>query len=101
MYKVLDVREVVKPNGCTGISDSYSSSIKSNIYSISYVIVICEETESKERYRFEFYEGRESKDFMGKTRYYGYRGDFRLLVNGDLFEVEVKNNDYDRVKLLN
>ena len=101
MYKVLDVREVVKPNGCTGISDSYSSGIKLTTYSVTYVVVICEAVESKERCRFEFYEGRESKNFMGNTYYHGYKGDFRLLVKGDLFEVEVKNNDYDRVKLLN
>ena len=101
MYKVLDVREVVIPNGCTGSSDSYSNSIKLNTYSVTYVVVICEHIKSKERCRFEFYEGRESKDFMGNRSYHGYKGDFRLLVNGDLFEVKVKNNDYDRVKLLN
>lgn len=101
MYKALDVREIVKTDYCAGSSDSYSNNIKLNTYSVTYIIVICEHFKSKERCRFEFYEGRESKDFMGNRYYRGYKGDFRLLVNGDLFEVQVKNNDYDRVKLLN
>ena len=101
MYKVLDIRELVKTDYCAGSSDSYSNNIKLNTYSVAYIIVICEHVESKERCRFEFYEGRELKDFMGNRYYRGYKGDFRLLVNGDLFEVQVKNNDYDRVKLLN
>lgn len=101
MYKVLDVREVVRPNYCTGSSDSYNNNIKLNTYSVAYVIVICEHVESKERCRFEFYEGHISKNFMGENCCYGYKGDFRLLVKDDLFEVQVNNNDYDRVKLLN
>lgn len=87
MYKVLDVREVVEvSSGSVSNHPTYCGSNSMSIKNSRETVVIAE-NDNKERKRFLFYQG--YKDvFLGKMGYYGYKGDFDLLVPGDKFEVE-------------
>ena len=101
MYKVLDVREhkcAVARSCGTGSNYSSSVSVTNDIH--HEFVVICRELATKERKRFVFYDGYKTEDKFCGTHYYGYKGDFNLLVVGDLFVVEQYEKDYDRVILL-
>ncbi len=88
MYKVLDVREVIEIGpGSVSNHPSYCGSNSMSIKSTRKIVVIAEDEEYKERKRFHFYDSYEDT-FLGQTCYYGYKGDFDLLVPGDKFEVE-------------
>ena len=85
-YIALDVREIEK---IEEIDNSYGiASIKTQrIY-----VVIAGDRKSRDRVRFEFYDGYSEK-VLNKTRYYGYKGDFSTLIKGDYFEVEEPTED--------
>lgn len=98
MYKVLDVREQTIANYGTVSSGSYSGGTGHvNLEVRRKTIVIAEDAEHN-RKRFEFYEGYQERNYYGDTSYYGYRGDYDLLVPGDYFEIE-KTSTYPVVKL--
>lgn len=78
-YKVLDVRERESTYTYTEYHTSYKA-----IHTV--FTVIAEDNEGKRR-RFNMYGKYKSKDF-GEWCYYGYEGDFDLLVKGDWFEIE-------------
>ena len=101
MYKVLDVREhkYAVARSC-GTGSNYSSSVSVTNYIHHEFVVICVELETSTRKRFVFYDGHKTEDKFLGIHYYGYKGDFNLLVVGDLFEVEQYEKDYDRVILL-
>ena len=67
MYKVLDVREIMKTR--------------------HYVIVIAYDVNFKERRRFAFYKHSE-ECFGNEVRHWGYTGDYDVLVPGDMFVIE-------------
>ena len=101
MYKVLDVREhkyAVARSCGTGSNYSSSVSVTNDIH--HEFVVICVELETSTRKRFVFYDGHKTEDKFLGIHYYGYKGDFNLLVVGDLFKVEQYEKDYDRVILL-
>jgi hypothetical protein len=86
MYKALDVREVIEiSSGSVSNHPSYCGSNSMSINTKQKTIVIAE-NENKKRTRFQFYDGYEDR-FLGQLCYYGYKGDFNLLVPGDKFEV--------------
>ena len=97
MYKVLDVREIFTVHGGSTTNAIYGGSGSYSVDSTQYVVVIAED-EAHKRKRFEFRDGYTSK-FLGETRYYGYSGDYNLLVPGDYFEVE-KTSTYPNVKMI-
>lgn len=68
MFKVLEIREIFKT--CNDFKK-----IKSNKYR-NVVIAICENVDTKERKRFDFYSG------------CGIGGSYNLLASGDLFEIK-------------
>ena len=87
MYKVLAVREYISIG-----SGSYRTGYGGGGGSLSvgtthYTAVICQDLSTNKRERFDFYYGYQD-EFLGNTRYYGYRGDYELLVPGDLFEIK-------------
>lgn len=84
-YKVLDVREK---------ESSYRYTDYHNSYTATHTVftVIAEDTKGK-RKRFNMYDKYKSKSF-GEWCYYGYEGDFDLLVKGDWFEVEETENSW-------
>lgn len=87
MYKALDVREVVEiSSGSVSNHPSYCGSNSMSINTRREIVVVAED-ENKKRKRFHFYDGYKDS-FLGKTSYYGYEGDFDLLVPGDKFEVK-------------
>lgn len=96
MYKVLDVREIVTISGGSTSSGVYGGSGSFGVNSREYTVVIAEDEEHK-RKRFEF-KARYTSKFLGKTEYYGYSGEYNLLVPGDYFEVE-ETSTYPIVKL--
>ena len=96
MYKVLDVREIVIISGGSTSKGVYGGSDSFGVESTEYVVVIAED-KNKHRKRFEFKAGYKSQ-FLGETCYYGYTGDYNLLVPGDYFEIE-ETSTYPRVKL--
>ena len=87
MYKVLDIREYRISSGGSFHKDCYGSGGSVETKSKHYTDVICEDTETHKRERFTFYKGYESAMF-GKKHYYGYMGDFHLLIIGDVFEIK-------------
>lgn len=97
MYKVLDVREIVTVSSGSVSSGVYGGSSSFEVNSKRYVVVIAED-KNHHRKRFEFYAGYKSK-FLGETDYYGYAGDYNLLVPGDWFVVE-ETSTYPVVKLI-
>jgi hypothetical protein len=98
MYKALDVREVIEIS--SGSVSNYPSYYGSNSMSIntSRKIVVIAEDENKKRKRFHFYDSYKDT-FLGKPSYYGYEGDFDLLVPGDNFEVE-ETSTWPNVRLI-
>lgn len=98
MYKVLDVREIVTIQGGSTSNGVYGGSGSYSVNSTQYTVVIAEDEEHK-RKRFEFKAGYTSK-FLGKTSYYGYSGDYELLVPGDHFEIE-ETATYPNVRRIN
>ena len=95
LYKVLDVRESI--SNISGHTTNLTND--TNIHYTRLYIVIAKNIETNERARFEFYEGRTSI-FLGKEHYYGYSGDFRILIKDDIFEIVRKTDDYDQVLIL-
>ena len=86
MFKVLDVREIEK---LEKIDNSYGiASIKTRMI----YIVIAENHSTHDRVRFEFYDGY-NETILNKTKYYGYKGDFDILIKGDYFEIEEPDED--------
>ena len=98
MYKVLDVREyncannVTYSHGCGGMGGNV------NVKETHYIVAICVNLETNKRVRFSFYEGYKS-EFLGKYIYYGYTGDFNLIVPGDMIEVK-ETSTYKRVEII-
>lgn len=89
-YKALDVREIIRVTSGSSTNHSYGGSNSISLDTIEYVVCIAKDLETGNRVRFEF--KRAYKDtFMGKTYYYGYTGDYHLLVPGDTFELEDTN----------
>lgn len=84
-YKVLDVREQ---------ESTYSHTDRTTTYTSTHTvfIIIAEDTAGK-RKRFHMYDGYTSL-FLGKWSYYGYKGDFDLLVKGDWFEIEKPEDSF-------
>ena len=101
MFKVLDIREHKYSIAHTcGTGSSYSSNVSINNETRHEFIVICDELETGNRKRFVFTEGHCSKScYDGSYRYYGYQGDYDLLVVGDIFKIE-PTNTYDEVVIL-
>lgn len=97
MYKVLDVREIVTTSGGSTSSGVYGGSGSFGVNSRQYTVVIAEDENHKRR-RFEFKAGYTS-EFLGETNYYGYSGNYDLLVPGDYFVIE-KTSTYPVVKLV-
>lgn len=78
-YKVLDVREK---------ESTYSYTNRTNTYTATHtVFVVIAEDKGGNRTRFCMYDGYKSL-FLNNWSYYGYEGDFDLLVKGDWFEIE-------------
>ena len=79
VYKVLDVREK---------ESSYSYTDRTNTYTTTHTVfvIIAEDTLGR-RKRFTMYNGYKSL-FLNDWSYYGYEGDFDLLVKDDWFEIE-------------
>lgn len=90
-YKVLDVREK---------EETYSYTDRTNTYTATHtVFVIIAEDTTGRRKRFHMYETYKSL-FMNDWTYYGYEGDFDLLVKGDWFEIEKTENWWPVVEIL-
>lgn len=98
IYKALDVREYRVVGDLTMHNGYGGSSSRIDGKATDYFAVICENTHTHKRERIEFYKGREW-DFMGTTHYYGYTGDYMLIVPGDHFIIE-KTSTYDNVRIL-
>jgi hypothetical protein len=95
MYKVLDVREYDKV-----VQAKYYHSTQAGLVEViqrHFVVAICEDIHTKERKRFEFFEGYQSK---GIGSYLGYQGDFNYITRGDYIEV-VDTDTYPEVKIVN
>lgn len=98
MYKVLAVREIVTVGSGSTSNGVYGGSGSFTVESKIYQVVIAED-ENHNRKRFEFYPGYRS-EFLGDYIYYGYQGDYKLLIIGDMFEIEEATNTWPRVKLI-
>ena len=84
-YKVLDVREK---------EENYTYTDRTNTYTVTHtVFVIIAEDVNGRRKRFHMYDSYKSL-FLGKWSYYGYEGDFDLLVKGDWFEIKKIENSW-------
>ena len=86
MYKVLSVREY------DSIQEGYISGSSYGRHPIyidktHYVVAICENTETGKRSRFDFFPGYKNT-WLGETRYYGYAGEYELIVPGDTIEIK-------------
>lgn len=90
-YKVLDVRER---------ESSYSYTDHNNTYTATHTVfvIIAEDTLGK-RKRFYMYDSYKSLFIHNDWMYYGYEGDFDLLVKGDWFEIE-QTSTWPVVKIL-
>ena len=98
MYKVLDIREIITIYGGSTSNGVYGGSGSFNVKSKQYIIVIAENVQEHKRKRFEFCEAYKS-EFLGETCYYGYTGEFNILIPGDYFEIE-ETSSWPKVKLL-
>lgn len=98
IYRALDVREHVLVgdlewrNGVSGLGGRVYGT------ATDYYVVICENTSTHKRERFEFRKGYES-EFLNETHYYGYSGDYMLIVPGDCFIIQ-KTDTYEEVRIL-
>ena len=87
MYKVLEVREYNNTSKGS-FHNSYGGSGGSvDVVQRHIIAVICENEETNKRERFEFYKGYEDK-VLRETCYFGYTGDYDLLIVGDRFEIK-------------
>lgn len=86
MYKVLSVREYDSIRECHLSNSGYG---QHPIYldKTHYVVAICESTKTSKRVRFDFYPGHKDT-FLGEDRYYGYAGEYELIVPGDIIEIK-------------
>ena len=98
MYRVLDVREVVDIISGRVSNNPYCGGSNSMQLETRREVIVIAEAENGERERFQFYDGHKDA-FLGSTSYYGYKGDFDLLVPGDLFKVE-KTSTWDTVTFI-
>lgn len=95
MYKVLDVREY-KSIGSGNYRAGYGEGGgRLSVETTHITAVIYQDLSTNERKRFDFYYGYKDT-FLGETKYYGYRGDYDLLVPGDLFEIK-ETSTYDTI----
>ena len=89
-YKVLDVREK---------ESSYSYTDYTNTYTATHtVFVIIAEDVNGKRKRFHMYDSYKSL-FLNEWTYYGYEGNFDLLVKDDWFKIE-QTSTWPVVKIL-
>ena len=86
MYKVLAVREYNLIENQNNYLNVTTGGLR--IDNTHYITVICENEETHKRERFDFYKGYERKSFNGKIDYYGYSGNYNLLIVGDRFEIK-------------
>ena len=98
MFEVLDVREYETISNGSYRNGYGGGGGNVNLSATHYTVAICTDTETNKRVRFVFYEGHEDK-FLGETRYYGYIGDFNLIVPGDLIEVK-ETSTYKTVEII-
>ena len=87
MFEALSVREYdaiedIKYNASWDKSSGSVSMKKTH-----YVVVIALNIKTRERKRIAFSKSRTS-EFLGRTMYEGYTGDYELLVPGDVFEIQ-------------
>lgn len=95
-FKALDVRNFIDITSLRSNESGYSTRI--TMKKSEYIIVIAERVGNNERCRLELYEGYQDR-FLGNNKYYGYQGQWNMIVPGDVFEVE-ETNTYDRVTIL-
>ena len=96
MFKVLDVREYISTDSGSISIEGYASSNAVHLSQTLITAVIALDLTKGIRTRFKFFDG--YKDiFLGKNHYYGYTGDFALLVPGDTFDIETNNDFYTKV----
>jgi len=100
VYKALDVREC-RVIGKTEYSKAYGCSGSGSVHVPQHlrVIVIAEDDHLKKRVRFEFLEAYKY-EFLDKTHYCGYAGDWNVIIPGDYFRIE-ETNTYDKVTIIN
>ncbi len=98
MYKALDVREVSKCYTGRVNNEIYGHGGQLTINETTYIVVIAENLATRDRKRFSFYPPRK-EEFLGEMCYYGYTGDYDVLVPGDFFEVE-DTNTWTHVRLI-
>lgn len=100
MYQVLDVREhddLERLNGWY-INNNIDNTTRSLYFKKRrYYSIIAENLLTNKRVRFDFYDGyQETSTFKTiKTTYYGYKGDFALLMIGDKFDIVYPSNEYE------
>ena len=95
-FKALDVRECIDITSLRGTACGYSTSI--SIDKREHIVVIAERVGNNERYRLELYSGYQDT-FLNKNNYYGYQGQWNMIVPGDVFEIE-ETSTYDKVTIL-
>ncbi len=96
-YRVLDIREY-QDTTVTSYGGSYGTNQKVRTDKRVIVVAICLNLDTNKRERMEFYPAY-SDAFLGTTHYYGYKGDYQLLVPGDVFQI-TNNSDYDYVSIV-
>ena len=92
-YKVLDVREYF-----VDLKGYLHTNSDCNINGRHIFAIICKDEETGERRRFHFFEGY-TREFLKEESYYGYSGDYNLLVPGDRFKI-IQTDTYKKVKIL-
>ncbi len=96
-YKVLDIREYEDVT-VNSSAVSYGSNQKVRTDKRVIVVAICLNLDTNKRERMEFYPAY-IDTFLGNTNYYGYKGDYNLLVPGDIFQITETSN-YDCVNIV-
>lgn len=86
-YKALDVREIIRIGSGSVTNHSYGGGNSVSLSNTEYVVCIAEDIETGVRTRFEFKPAHKDVT-LGKVYYYGYTGNYDLLVPGDIFEFE-------------
>lgn len=98
IFKALDVREYRVVGNLEWRNGYNGQGGRIDGKATDYFAVICENTHTHKRERIEFCKGHEWT-FMGTTHYYGYTGDYMLIIPGDHFVIE-KTSTYDKVRIL-
>lgn len=98
IYKVLEVREYNSILKGSFHKDYGGSGGSMAMPQRRIVVAICEDEETRERKRFEFCNGHE-EIFLGEKRYFGYSGEYELLISGDRFTIK-ETRTYDRVDII-